>query len=217
VTDPRGIVAAGAIALCATGAHAAYSSWPAVRGTEIVVPAALVRQPVNMALVEVRLPLARIALDVPHTAPPAGDPFEPVRRTGEWWAAGDGTRSHAQRLRGRPLYVQLSPGEPLSPGGPSTMRASTACDAAVSGAINVAGTVISVREDGYLWLDFGFAPIAVPSDVAANARPYVPPGPRRVDAGPILPAADAGVAAVLRVLPSGRVALVGVIVGGNRY
>ena len=97
------------------------------------------------------------------------------------------------------------------------MRPSTVSDALVAGAINLAGTVTSVREDGYIWLDFGFAPIAVPPDVASGARPPVAPGPRRDGAAPIPPGADPGVAAVLRVLPSGRAALDGVIVSGRRY
>lgn len=195
MTDARGIAAAGVIALVVTGAHAAYQSWPAARGTEICVPATLVRRPVDMGMAEVRLPFSRIALDVPHTAPAITETFEPVQRTGEWWIAGGGARANARRLRGHPLYLQLAPGQPLWAGGPVEMRASTVSDALVPGAVNLAGTVTLVREDGYIRLDFAFAPMAVPPNVAADAR----------------------VAAVLRVLPSGRATLVGVIVNGTRY
>ena len=217
MTDARGIAGAGAIALVVTGAHAAYRSWPVTQGTEMFVPAAVVRLEGGQGLVAVQLPVARIELDVPHTPPAVHDSFASVQRIGEWWVADGGARANGRRLRGRPLYLQLAPGPPLWAGGPGEMRPSTVSDAPVSGAINLAGTVTSVREDGYIWLDFAFAPIAVPRDVASSARPPVSPGPRRTDAGPIPPGADPGVAAVLRVLPSGRSALAGVIVNGTRY
>jgi hypothetical protein len=195
MTDARGIVAAGVIALVVTGAHAGYRSWPVARGTEICVPATLVRQPGDLGLAEVRLPFSRIALDVPHTTPASTETFEPVRRAGEWWIAGGGAGANARRLRGRPLYLQLVPGQPLWTGGPVDMRASTLSDALMPGAVNLAGRVTLVREDGYIRLDFAFAPMAVPASVPADAR----------------------VAAVLRVLPSGRATLVGVIANGTRY
>lgn len=217
MTVARGIAAAGAIALVVTSAHACYRSWPITHGTEICVPAAIVSQPADVALVAVQLPLARIELDVPHTTPAVSDTFERVRRVGGWWVTGGGAAANARNLRGRPLYLQLTPGQPLWPGGPVEMRPSTVSDSVVSGAVNLAGTVTSVREDGYVWLDFMFRWITVPKDVAAHARPFVAPGPRGNRTGPIPPAADPGVEAVLRVLPSGRAALVGVIVNGTRY
>lgn len=217
MTGARGIAAAGAIALVVTGAHAGYRSWPVTHGTEICVPAALVSQSADVGLVTVQLPLARIELDVPHTTPAVSETFERVRRIGGWWVTGGAAGANARKLRGRPLYLQLAPGQPLWPGGPVELRPATVSDSVVGGAINLAGTVTSVREDGYVWLDFAFGPIAVPGDVAARARPPVAPGPRGNRTGPIPPAADPGVAAVLRVLPSGRAALVGVIVNGTRY
>jgi hypothetical protein len=58
----------------------------------------------------------------------------------------------------------------------------------------------------------------VPREVEANARPlFVPGPPRDAEAAPPPPAADPGVFAVLKVLPSGRAALTGVIVKGARY
>ena len=195
MTDARGIAAAGVIALVVTGAHAGYRSWPVARGTEVCVPATLLRQPVDLGVAEVRLPFARIALDVPHTTPAITETFEPVRRVGEWWVANGGAGANARQLRGRPLYVQLVPGQPLWTGGPVEMRASTVSDALVPDAVNLAGRVVLVCEDGYIRLDFAFAPMAVPASVATDAR----------------------VAAVLRVLPSGRAALVGVIANGTRY
>lgn len=217
MTGVRGVVAAGGIAVVLTGAHAVHLSWPAMYGTEIYVPAALVRQPTGMPLVAVRLPFAQIALDVPHTTPPLEEPVEPLARLGDWWIAGGDGDTMARRLRGRPLHVQLEPGGPLWTGGAAGMRARTVSDAVVSGATNLSGTVTSVREDGYLTLDFGFAPIAVPEAVAARARPMADRGARRARTGPIPPPADPGVAAVLRVLPSGRAVLAGIIVNGKRY
>lgn len=217
MTDLRGIVAAGAIAVVLTGSHAAYFSWPSAYGTEIDVPAALVRQPTAMPLVDVQLPFSQIALDVPHTTPAIEEPFVPLARIGNWWVAGGDEHAMARKLRGRPLFVQLEAGGPLWTGGAPGMRARSVSDAAVSGATNLEGTVTSVREDGYLWVDFGFAPIAVPREVADAARPFVEFGPRRARTGPVPPAVDPGVAAVLRVLPSGRATLAGVIVFGRRY
>ncbi len=103
------------------------------------------------------------------------------------------------------------------------MRPVTVSDVAVDGAINLAGTVTRVREDGYLWLDFSIGWIGVPSEIESNARPLDAPAPRNAGAGAgaevgaIPPGADPGVFAVLRVLPSGRAALTGVIVRGTRY
>lgn len=216
--DPRGILVAGAIAIAATGAHAAYRAWPAAYGTEVHVPAALVRLPGDLGLVSVQLPLTRLALDVPHKQPPSGESFEAVRRIGRWWIDDAPAGVNARRLRGHTVYLQLLPGSPLWPGGPVQMRGSTISNAPAEGAINLAGIVTGVNDDGYVWVDFSFGPIAVPSAVAAAARPVTPGGgPRHATGPPTQPATDAGVAALLRVLPSGRAALTGVIVNGTRH
>jgi hypothetical protein len=76
------------------------------------------------------------------------------------------------------------------------MRASTVADAPIDGATNLAGIVTRVSDDGYIWLDFSLAPIGLP-----NAN---------------LPA-NAGTAAILRALPSGRAVLVGLTAAGRRY
>lgn len=194
MTDTRGIAIAGAIALVLTGGHAAYRAWPLARGTEILVPASLVRQAVAPEYVAVRLAFDRIALDVPHAAPPPKEPFEALPRAGDWWMSGAAPHANAVRLRGRPLYVLLAPAPPPTPGGTVEMRPSAVSDTLATGAVNVAGTVTTVRDDGYLWLDFAFAPLTVPASA--------PDGPAL---------------AVLRVLPSGRAALIGVVVNGSRY
>jgi len=212
----RGIAAAGVLALVVTSAHAAYRSWPVTHGTEIVVPAAIYAQPADVAMVAVALPFARIELDVPHKTPAVTETFERVGHAGAWWTTGGDDRANSRRLQGRPLYLQLTAAAPLWPGGPVEMRSSTVSDTVVGGAMNLAGTVYRVQEDGYLWLAFPFGSIGVSRDVAAHARPLVTPRPRAANATP-QPASDPGVYAVLRVLPSGRAALVGVIVNGTRY
>ncbi len=194
MTDARGIVAAGATALVISGAHAIHRAWPAARGTEIHVAATLTREAYNAGLVRVRLPFERIELDVPRTAAAPEEPFVPLPRSGDWWVTGGDPRANSRRLRGRPLYVQLTPGPALFPGGPAEMRASTVSATPVSGAVNLAGIVTSVREEGYVRLDFAFAPVALPSAVRAGAA-----------------------AAILRVLPSGRAVLTGILVDGRRY
>jgi hypothetical protein len=216
VTGARGIVLAGLVAVTVTGAHALYRSWPATHGVEICVPAALYRQPVQVGVVQVRLAAARIELDVPHVAPPVTEPFERVRTIGGWWPTGGDARANARALRGRVLYLQLGAGEPVMPGGPARMRPVTLSDQPVGGAINLAGTVLRVREDGYLWLDFSIGWIGVPPGVESGARPLEAPSPPAA-AGPPPPAADPGVFAVLKALPSGRATLVGLIVNGTRY
>lgn len=201
MTDQRGIAAAGLIALVVTGAQGLYLSWPATHGTEIYMTAVLARQPAGDEWVTVRLPIARIVTE--RTEGSAADraeateSYEYVPRVGDWWIGGGDIRANARKLRGRPLYVQLTPGEPLWPGGPPAMRALSVSNRPVSGAMNIAGTVTMVREGGRLWLDFAIAPIAVPKEVAAAAAPRV--------------------FAVLRVLPSARAALHGVMVNGARY
>jgi hypothetical protein len=140
-----------------------------------------------------------------------------VRRAGDWWIAGGDRSANVRARRGRPLYLQLDAGEPVLPGGPGLMRPSTVSDTLVGGAVNLEGVVTRVREDGYVWLDFPVGWIGVPHDVEIGARPLNPPGPPRNAEAGLAPAADPGVYAVLRVLPSGRAALVGVIVSGARY
>lgn len=216
MSSARGILAAGLVAIMTTSAHALYRSWPVTHGTEIVVPAALFGQPADVAMVGVGLPLARLELDVPHTAPAITETFEPVRRIGGWWTTEGEKGVNQKKRHGRPLYLQLTAGQPLWPGGPAAMLPATVSDTVVDGAINLAGVVARVREDGYVWLDFPFGLVGVPRDVAAHARPLVP-SPRVSATGQIPPAADPGVFAVLRVLPSGRAALVAVIVNGTRY
>jgi hypothetical protein len=216
MTGARGILAAGALAVVVTTTHAAYRSWPVSHGIEVIVPAAIYAQPADVAMVAVQLPLERIELDVPHTAPVETEAFERVGQVGAWWTKDSDDTANRRRLIRRRLYLQLTPTQPPWPGGPAAMQPSTASDALVPGAINLAATVGRVREDGYIWLWFPFAPIGVPRDVAAHARPLVPPAPRAANATP-LPPSDPGVYAVLRVLPSGRAALVGVIVNGTRY
>ena len=192
VTAARDIAIAGAVALAVAGGHAAYRARPLVRGIEIRVPASLVRAAPGYAAV--RLTFDRVALDVPHVSPAPKEPFEPLPRIGDWWLVGAAPRVNAVRLRGRPLFVQLMPGPSQVSAAAAEMRPSGVSDAFVTGTINVAGTARTVRDDGYVWLDFAFAPLAVPESVAD---------------GPAL--------AVLRVLPSGRAGLAGVIVNGTRY
>lgn len=218
MTGPRGILVAGAIAIAVTGAHGTYRAWPAAYGTEIHIPAALMRLPGDLGLVSVQLPLTRLALDVPREQPPSGESFEAVRRIGHWWTDNAPAGANRRRLRGHPLYVQLLPGSPLWPGGPVQMRGSTVSDGPVEGSINLAGIVTGVSDDGSVWVDFSFGPIAVPNEVAAAARSLTRDDERRPATGlSTQPATDPGIAAVLRVLPSGRAALTGVIVNGKRY
>lgn len=214
----RGIVVAGVVAAIVTASHAAYRWWPVTRGAEICVPAALYRQPVSVGVVMVRLPIAQIELDVPHTAPAVTEEFVAVRKIGGWWIAGGDARANARALRGRRLYLQLVSGQPVGPGSPAEARAVSVSDAPIDGALNLAGTVSRLREDGYVWLDFSIGWIGVPRAVEASARSLEAAGPVRVATGGPMPrAAEPGVYAVLRVLPSGRAALTGVVVKGERY
>lgn len=219
IPSPRGIVIALCLAVVVTSMHAAYRWWPALRGTEILMPAALFRQPAGLNLVLVELPVSRIELDVAHGGPALNETFLSARRAGEWWIESTGSRTNARTLRGRKLYVQLVPGGTAIVGGPSEMRADSVSDVPVPGVMNLAGRVQRVRDDGYLWLDYAVGWIAVPAEVAANARRLdANDAPRRPGPVHVIPSAtDPGVYAVLRVLPSGRAALTGLIVNSVRY
>lgn len=212
----RSLLMAGAFAAIVTASHAAYRWWPASRGTEIVVPAAMYSQDDDVPMIRVELPLSHIELDVRHTMPVVTEPFERVRHTGTWWATGQSGPVNARALRGRAVYLQLAAGPLLWPGGPPAMYPASVSDRPVAGAVNLAATVERVREDGYLWLRFPFGLIPVPRDIAAHARSRKEPFPRPTDAAPP-PPFDPGVYAVLRVLPSGRATLTGLIVNGTRY
>ena len=188
MTGPRGVVAAAAIALIVTGAHAAFRAWPAAHGVEVLVPATLERQAAAPGYARVRLRCDRIALDVAHGPPAVTETYEPMRRIGGWWVSGGDAHANMRRLRGHRLYLQLI-------GEAANVHAATVSDAPVPGAVNLAGTVTDVREDGYLRMDFSFAPIAIPATVR-----------------------DGPATAVLSVLPSGRATLSGVVASdGVRY
>lgn len=217
MTNARGILIAGLVALTATGAHALYRFWPVTSGAEIAVPAAVYRQEQPVGAVQVRLSMARIVLDVPHDAPAPDEPFESLRRIGGWWTTGGGARAHARALRGRTLYVQVAPVGPASPDAPLRMRPVTISDAPIADATNVAGLVVRVREDGYLWLDFSLGWMRVPAAVEAQARRLSDLERAANRTTPAPPDADADTWAVLRVLPSGRFALASVIVSGVRH
>jgi hypothetical protein len=89
-------------------------------------------------------------------------------------------------------------------------------DTRIAGATNLAGHVMRVDERGRLWLTFGSHQMMVPSEVAARAKPFdVVRAPNRPPAATGR-SSDPGTFAIVRVLPSGRAVLAGLIVDGKR-
>jgi hypothetical protein len=190
------------------------------RGVEIYLPTAMFPPDPGMrGVVRIDLPAERIVLDVPHPAnEQIFEPFEPVTLGGDVRAADDGA-AIARRLRGHLLFVQLQPDRPMWSDGPPSMRPSTVSDVVVPGVTNLAAVLTRIDEDGHLWLDAGSHVFPVPADVAQRARPRLDGVPVDRNGRPMAMrrGLDPGVFAVLKVLPSGRSALVALIVDGKRY
>lgn len=215
MSAPSRLALAGVFAMLLIASHFAYRAWPAWRGVEVYVPVAIVPSvPARAGYIRLDVPAERVRIEAAHPedAVPR-EPFETVRRIGDWWGPPGQTDVSAWRLRGRRLFVRLQPAEAMWPGGPQWMRATEVSDMPGASAMNVAATV---RRVGRLWLSFGSHELVVPPGVAARARARITV--REPGRGPVMVgrAADPGVFAVLRVLPSGRAALAGLIVDGAR-
>lgn len=217
MSTPARVVAAGLASLALVLSHAVYRQWPAWRGVEVYLPAALVpAQPARARYVRVDLPAERLVIEPARPDPDRRDTFEPVRRVGAWWGPAGDEAASAWRVRGRRVFVQLEEAEPMWPGGPAWMRPVAVADAPIDTARNIAATVGSAERSGRLQVSFGSHELLVPREVAARARPRA--------TGRVAPGSpvtygrdrDPGVFAVFRVLPSGRAGLVGLIVDGRR-
>lgn len=204
---------AGLVALALVVSHLAYRAWPGWFGTEIYLPVSM--HPVNppsFGNVGIDFPAERLRLDVPRGASEApAELFQLVH------GAGFGIEAAAvRRMRGHDLFVQLEPDQPLSPAGPVSMRPVGLSHTPIAGVTNVAGRVTRVETDGRLWLNFGSHQLPVPPDIAGRARPLeIIREPYRLPEVKSR-AADPGTFAILRVLPSGRAVLAGLIVDGRR-
>ena len=212
------IVLAGVAALALTISHAAYSAWPGWRGVEIYLAASLYpADPAGTGNVRIDLPAERLRLNVSRGVDePQAELFQPVRGVGSLWASGSASSSTVRSRRGRDLFVQLAPEQPLWPQGPVSMRPTGVSDTPIAGVINLAGQVTRADARGYVWLTFGSHQMPVPPTIASRTTPRdVVRQPNRPPETMGRPA-DPGTFAIFRVLPSGRAVLAGLIVEGKR-
>jgi hypothetical protein len=218
---PARITLAGLTALSLTGAHAVYRGWPARLGVEIYVPVSMYPAGEGDSgaarSIGIDIPAERLRFDVPRADnEPQAELFQSVRLAGALPVSGGEGEGRVPRLRGRDLFVQVEPNEPLWPDGPMSVRPVSVSDARIAGATNLAGHVTRQDERGRIWLTFGSHELTVPAAIAARAKPL---DVRRAPNRP--PAAmgrepDPGTFAIFRVLPSGRAALTGLVVDGKR-
>ena len=182
------ILAAGLLTMVVGAGYWLVDAWPAWRGDEILLAVSLTPIPGLSNRVGLTFPDEHVAVG---TLPPAPDTrvnvtYRSVRPIGSFWVDGDA--SMARKLRGRTFFLQVEPADPTSAARPSRVRAVSLSDARVDGVVNLRVTAGRVDSAGRF-------------DLFLTTHEYAWRGP--IPAGPIQ--------ALLRVLPSGRHAVVRLI------
>jgi hypothetical protein len=195
-----------------------YAAWPMWRGTEVYLPV-LTRAQGN-GTVWLEFPDQRLDPGFPGVTRPTtpGDAvFVPVRAIGNLWDAKAQFERNRQQLLGRTLFVQVQPaGSPIT-GGWTAWRPVSVSDGLIAGEVNLRAQVQSVDPGGRLQMRFAVQATHLPPDLAGSRQTAdwkkapVGPGGAVRDVEPITSAY-----AVLKVLPSGRHAVVAMIVAGKR-
>ena len=190
------IIGAGAAVLAIAAGLWLYLLWPRWYGTEVLLPVDLSVQPGGDGGVSASYPGSRLQLDVTNTLAAGGRTQVArvdVRSIGVVWDSRHAPRDEAARVRNRIVYLQLKPSGQTSSTGEALMRPVSISTTPVPDAVN-------------LRVQVGYANTAgqIDVDIAGGRLP--------LDARQPLEHA----AAILKVLPSGRHALVGIMTDGTR-
>jgi hypothetical protein len=189
------LIAAGLLALATIGGYWCYAAWPAWRGTEIYLP--VLTTPLDTGVVSLELPDERLAPDFPGvTRAPVEAVFVPVRAIGGLWDAKADEAANRLALRGRPLYVQFQPEGSAITGGWVAWRPVSISTGVIEGAVNLQARVLTVDAGGRLQVRYAARMAHLPPELAG---------------APITAAY-----VILKVLPSGRHAVTGLIIDGRR-
>ena len=190
------IIGAGGVVLAAATGVWLFLQWPRWYGTEVLLPIDVIAQPGVSASAMASYPDSHLQLDVAHTlaaAGPADVARVDVRSIGVVWDSRREPRDEAARIRNRTVYLQLKPSGTVASTGEPLWHPASISTTRVADAINLRVRVIGANPAGQLDVDI------------AGGRLPLAAGQSRQRA-----------AAILKVLPSGRHALVGIITNGGR-
>ena len=188
------IIGAGVVVLATAAGVWLFLQWPRWYGTEVLLPIDVIAQPGVSDDAMASYPDSHLQLDVAHTLA-AGGPAEiarvDVRSIGVVWDSRREPRDEAARIRNRTVYLQLTLSGKVASTGEPLWHPASISTTRVADAINLRVQVIGANPAGQLDVD-----------IAGGRLPRAA-GQSRQRA-----------VAILKVLPSGRHALVGISVGG---
>lgn len=190
------IVAAGLVVLSIVGGLTLYLLWPRWYGVEVLMPVTLgtVGGP-NGGLVT-DFPDSRLQLDATNTLAASRSqrsPYVDIRSVGVVWDSRRDPREEAARLRHQIVYLQLKKTEAAAGTGEPLSRPFTISTTPVSGVTNLRVMIVSANSAAQVDVGISGGRLPLPQGAALDHA-----------------------AAILKVLPSGRHAIVGVIAGGQR-
>jgi len=192
------IIGAGLIVLALVGGLKLYLLWPRWYGTEVLLPITLASRGNGAATPMASYPDSRLRLDATNThavSAKVENVLVDVRSVGVVWDSRHAPAEEASQLRARTVYLQLKATETKAATGEALWHPVSISTTPVPDVVNLRVTVTSANE-------------------AAQVNVHI------AGAGTILPlkpgAALDHAAAILKVLPSGRHAMVGVVAGGVR-
>jgi hypothetical protein len=166
-----------------------YIAWPEWFGAEIRVDAILGLPDRHTSRTALDWPSGRVLLTIPHAeADDSPMPFHEVRQIGPVWPATSDPLRGARLMHGRTLYLQVER-RASAEGGSALAEPVSISTTPIAGATNLRVHVTRATPSGRMYLVLG---------------PSVYPAPSTL-------APDALTAAVLRVLPSGRFTMVGLV------
>ena len=190
------VLGAGAAVLAIAAGMWLYLLWPRWYGTEVVLPVNLRAQGGSAGGVFTTYPDSRLQLDATNTLAADGQAAAAhvdVRSVGVVWDSRHEPRAEAARMRNRTVYLQLKTIDKTASTGEVLSHPVGISTTPVPDVINLRVRVVHANSAAQIDVDI------------AGGRLPLAPG---------LPLDHA--AAILKVLPSGRHAIVGVIAGGKR-
>ena len=173
-----------------------YLQWPRWYGTEVLLPVELKTEGAAPGAVVASYPDARLQLDASNTLEATGKTQMPritVRSVGVVWDSRHDPTAEAASLRSRTVYVQVKTIDKTTTMGEALSHVVSISTTLVPEAINLRVQVTATNPSAQINLGIAGGRLPLAADTAL-----------------------AQAAAILKVLPSGRHAIVGVIAGGKR-
>lgn len=196
MTIPARIMAACVLVIGLAAGNWAYLLWPRWFGAEVLLPVKLQTRSGQSGGVFTDYPDARLQLDADNALKDRARTdatFTPVRSIGVVWDSRVGPKENAQILRRRTLFLQVRPSGKTLTSGDALSRVVSVSRTRVPDVMNLAVVVDGITLAAQADVHIAGGRVPVPQDLAIDQA-----------------------VAILKVLPSGRHAIVGMIVGGKR-